>query len=77
MRCDICGTAHSEYFYKNEEQTLCEECILNSDMICTSTNYYLDGEYIGDSESLEFLERLSFNNICEILGYEEIKNEEE
>ena len=60
MRCDICGTAYSEYFYKNEEQTLCEECILNSDMICTSTNYYLDGEYIGDSESLEFLERLSF-----------------
>ena len=73
MRCDICGTAHSEYFYKNEEQTLCEECILNSDMICTSTNYYLDGEYIGDSDNMEEV----YNNICEILGYEEIKNEEE
>lgn len=73
MRCDICGTAYSEYFYKNGEQTLCEECILNSDMICTSTNYYLDGEYIGDSDNMEEV----YKNICEILGYEEIKNEEE
>ena len=71
MKCCVCGTEYSEYFYKRDDEVLCEECVLEVDMMCTSTNYYLDGEYLGNSDNMEEV----YENICESLGYEEIKNE--
>ena len=70
MKCSVCGTEYCEYFYKRDDEILCEECILEVDMMCTSTNYYLDGEYLGNSDNMEEV----YQNICESLGYEEIKN---
>lgn len=70
MKCSVCGTEYCEYFYKRDDEILCEECILEVDMMCTSTNYYLDGEYLGNSDNMEEV----YENICESLGYEEIKN---
>lgn len=56
--CGICGAELSDGFYKQKEtgEIICEECLLESDMITTDTitSYYLDGEYIGNNvDSME------------------------
>ena len=56
--CAECGTERSDAFYKREEtgEIICEECLLESDIVTTDTitNYYIDGEYIGnDVDSIE------------------------
>lgn len=60
-------------FYKQNEtgKIICEECLLESDMITTNTitNYYLDGEYIGnDSDSIEDV----IETICDTYDYSKI-----
>lgn len=56
-KCEICGTENSVAFYKQQEtgKIICEECLIESDMVTTETitNYYLDGEYIGNSDHIE------------------------
>lgn len=71
MRCSVCGTSCTEYLYKQNDELLCEECILEIDMITISKNYYLDGEYIGNDCDYNEI----YQNICDIAGYEEIEND--
>lgn len=73
IKCEICGTEFSDNFYKQNEtgEIICEECLLESDMITTDTitNYYLDGEYIGNnSDSIEDV----IETICDTYDYSEI-----
>lgn len=71
--CEICSTELSDGFYKNEEtgEIICEECLLESDMVTTETitNYYLDGEYIGnDVDSIENV----IDVLCDTYDYKKI-----
>lgn len=71
--CEICGTELSDGFYKNEEagKIICEECLLESDMVTTETitNYYLDGEYIGNNvDSIEEV----IDVLCDTYDYKKI-----
>ncbi len=73
IKCEICETEFSDNFYKENEtgKIICEECLLESDMITTDTitNYYLDGEYIGNnSDSIEDV----IETICDTYDYSEI-----
>ncbi len=73
IKCEICGTEFFDNFYKQNEtgKIICEECLLESDMITTDTitNYYLDGEYIGNnSDSIEDV----IETICDTYDYSEI-----
>lgn len=77
MKCEICGNEYDgDNYYKNEDtdEIICEECLLESDGITTSTatSYYVDGEYIGND--LDFDELI--NNVCSIFGYKKVKEEE-
>ena len=77
MKCEICGNEYDgDNYYKNEDtdEIICEDCLLESDGITTSTatSYYVDGEYIGND--LEFDELI--NNVCCIFGYKEVKGNE-
>lgn len=71
--CEICGTELSDGFYKNEEtgKIICEECLLESDMVTTETitNYYLEEEYIGnDVDSIEDV----IDVLCDTYDYKKI-----
>lgn len=73
IKCEICRTEFSDNFYKQNEtgKIICEECLLESDMITTDTitNYYLDGEYIGNnSDNIEDV----IETICDTYDYSEI-----
>ena len=66
IKCEICGTEFSDNFYKQNEtgKIICEECLTD-----TITNYYLDGEYIGNnSDSIEDV----IETICDTYDYSEI-----
>lgn len=76
MKCKICGSDYSENYYKNQydNEIICEDCLLEVDGITTSTitNYFLDGEFIGDdSENIQEV----VDNICEYCSYEKIEEE--
>lgn len=71
--CEICGTDLSDGFYKEEEtgKIICEECLLESDMVTTDTitNYYLEGEYIGNNvDSIEDV----IDALCDTYNYSKI-----
>lgn len=73
IKCEICGTEFFDNFYKQNEtgKIICEECLLESDMITTDTitNYYLDGEYIGNNnDSIEDV----IETICDTYDYSKI-----
>lgn len=73
-KCEICGSEYADYYYKNKDtgEIICEDCLLESDGVTTSTitNYFLDGEFIGDdSQSIqEVVDRL-----CDVFDYEQIE----
>lgn len=70
--CEICGAETSDAFYKEKEtgKIICEECLLLSDKIEreTVTHYYLDGEYVGDSDHIEEV----IDAICDTYDYTQI-----
>ena len=77
MKCEICGSDFSDGFYKENEtgKVICEDCLLESDMVSTDTitNYYLDGEYIGnDSDSFDDV----VETICDACDYSKINKED-
>ena len=76
MKCNRCGSDYSENYYKDKysDEIICEDCLLESDMITTDTvtSYYLDGEYIGDDNNLDEV----INNICDNLSYNKIEGGE-
>lgn len=72
-KCEICGNEYDgDNYYKNKDtgEIICEDCLLESDGITTftMTNYYVDGEYIGNELDDELI-----NNVCMIFNYEPIK----
>lgn len=74
LKCSKCGRDYSDNFYKDEtgEEILCEDCLLNLDKVTTSTitNYFIDGEYIGDdSESIQPV----IDEICEYFDYKVVE----
>lgn len=73
MKCSICNTTCAESYYKNKgtDEIICDECLLESDLISydTVTFYYLEGEYLGDTNDYEEL----LENVAYQLDYEEIK----
>lgn len=72
MKCNRCDSEDSEYYYKDEysDEIICEDCLLESDMITTDTvtSYYLDGEYIGNDNDIDEV----VNCICDNIGYKKI-----
>lgn len=76
MECQRCGTnvKNIEYF-KDEysDEIICEDCLLEIDGITTDTvtNYFLDGDFIGDNNELDVV----INNICDNVGYKKIEEE--
>lgn len=74
-KCERCGSTYAESYFKDEYsgEVICEECLLELDMITTSkeTYYYLDGEYIGSDANYSDL----IENICDNTSYKEIKEE--
>ena len=72
--CDRCGEEFSESYYKDEygDEIICQECLLELDGITTSitTNYFIDGEYIGNDEQ-DIQEVI--NEVCEHFSYKEIE----
>lgn len=78
MKCDRCGTdvTNIQYFKdKYGDEVICEDCMLEIDGITTDTvtNYFLDGEFIGDNNELDVV----INNICYCCDFEEIKRDKE
>ena len=74
IRCDICHVMYADNYYKNKDtgEIICEDCLLNSDGVTTSTitNYFVDGEFIGDdSQSIQDV----VDHLCEIFDYEQIE----
>lgn len=73
MKCNRCDSEDSENYYKDEysDEIICEDCLLESDMITTDTvtHYYLDGEYLGDDNNLDEV----IDNICDNIGYKKIE----
>ena len=63
------------FYFKNKEtgEIICEQCLLGLDKVDTDTQtlYYLDGEYIGDDNEIDEVEE----QICDYLGYEQIKED--
>lgn len=75
MKCEICGSEYNEHYYKNEysDEIICEDCLLELDGITTNTitDYYLDGEYIGNDAEIDEL----INNICDNCSYKELEGD--
>lgn len=73
MKCERCGSDYAESYYKNKysDEIICEECLLESDCMShdTVTSYYLEGEYMGDSNDYEKL----LDEVAYALDYEEIE----
>ena len=74
MKCNRCNSEYSEIYYKDDysNEVICEECLLELDGITTSTitNYFIDGEYIGnDAESIQEV----VDNICECFSFTKIE----
>ena len=74
MKCNICNREYAESYYrnKNNDEIICVDCLLETDGITTSTitNYFLDGEFIGDDgESIQDV----VDTICDFCNYEEIE----
>lgn len=72
MKCSICNTTCAESYYKNKDtnEIICNTCLLESDLISydTVTSYYLEGEYLGDTNDYEQL----LENVACQLNYEEV-----
>ena len=73
MICSECGTEWTEYFYEKDEKMICEDCLFEVEQLDSERRYFLDGEYIGCDSNIEEV----YHNICEMRGYNEIKNERE
>lgn len=75
MKCNRCGNNCAESYYKNKDinEIICAECLLESDLINydTVTSYYLEGEYLGDTNDYEQL----LENVAYQLDYEKIEEE--
>ena len=74
MECNICGTNAKgiEYFQnENTDEIICEDCLLEVDGLTTDTvtNYFLDGEFIGDNNELDVV----INSICECCDYKKVE----
>lgn len=73
MKCHICNSEYADTYFKNKDtdEIICDECLLESDCMSydTVTSYYLDGEYMGDTNNYEDL----LDNIAYALDYEEVK----
>lgn len=74
IKCSVCGCDYAEHYYKDEysDIILCEDCLLEIDGMTssTTTNYFLDGEYMGSDDDFEEL-------IESILGYTTFEKIEE
>lgn len=74
VHCDRCRNEYAEKYYKDEygDEIICEECLLELDGITTSTttNYFIDGEYIGNDE--QDIQNV-IDEICEHFSYKEIE----
>lgn len=72
--CSKCGSDYADNYYKDKvtEEILCEDCLLEIDKVTSSTitNYYIDGEYIGNDEC--DIEEI-LKTICDYFDYEEVK----
>jgi len=74
MECNICGTnAKGIEYFQNEstDEIICEDCLLEVDGITTDTvtNYFADGEFIGDNNELDVV----INSICECYDYKKVE----
>lgn len=74
MECNRCGTdAKNIEYFKDEysDEVICEDCLLEIDGITTDsvTNYFLDGDFIGDSNEIDVV----INSICDNVGYQKIE----
>ena len=73
MKCNRCGSNCAESYFKNKDtdEIICDECLLESDLISydTVTSYYLEGEYMGDTNDYENL----LDEVAYALDYEEVK----
>ena len=76
MKCNRCGSDYSENYYKDEysDEIICEDCLLEIDGITTetTTDYYLDGDYLGDDNNLDEV----IDNICDNTSYKKIEEEQ-
>ena len=72
MKCDRCGCDYAESYYKYEysDEIICEDCLLEIDGITTSTTtqYFLDGEYMGSSDEIDEL----YETICDNTFYKKV-----
>lgn len=72
--CDRCESDYSDNYYRKEygDEIICEECLLELDGITTSTitNYFIDGEFIGDDE--QDIQNV-IDEICAYFSYKEIE----
>ena len=77
VHCDRCGNDYSDNYYRKEygDEIICEECLLELDGITTSTttNYFIDGEYIGNDE--QDIQNV-IDEICAYFSYKEIDENE-
>ncbi len=73
MKCDRCGCDYAENYYKDEysDEIICEDCLLEIDGISTSTTtqYFLDGEYMGSSDEINEL----YETICDNTFYKKVE----
>ena len=73
MKCKICESNYADNYYKDTitDEIICEDCLLEIDGITTNTitQYFLDGEYLGDTDDYDAL----VDNICENTMYERIE----
>lgn len=74
MKCDRCGTNVTDIQYFKDEygdEVICEDCVLELDGVTTDTvtNYYLDGDFIGDDNEIDAV----ISNLADCLGWKELK----
>lgn len=76
MKCSICKSDYADAYFKNKDtnEIICDQCLLESDCMSyeTTTSYYLEGEFMGDTDDYESL----LDNVAYALDYEEIKDHE-
>ena len=70
MKCERCGTDVTNIQYFKDEYGD-EDCVLELDGVTTETvtNYFLDGEFIGNDNELDVV----ISTIAECAGWKEIK----
>lgn len=70
--CKKCGSNYSDGFYKDKStnEIICEDCLLELPDIQTSTlkSFFLDGDYIGNSEDIKEV----IDAICDYNDFEEV-----